>query len=184
MSELTAGQPAESATSTFPNPLDVFGGDQLAKDRDDWLTLRAALRDIAKCYAPVDARGWPSEIHCDAKMVKQALESFRSGGRVSDEAEKLASSCKAYGNWQADVTWAECENAARLLGLVWCASTAEGIGERRQNADVRMMGVLFRKALRDWYRVDSWPDTYEARRLWAQQKTRRYDAMPRDWRGL
>ena len=183
MSELTAGQPSPTLACSFPNPLDIYGGDQLAKDRDDWLTLRAALAAL-KAYHPVDARGWPSEIHCTVEVLRHALTSMRSGGRVDDETQRLEKACKAYGAWQEQVTWAESENCSRVIGLVWLVETAEGIAERRQNADVRMMGALFRKELREAYRVEEWPADYHERRQWAQRVTRRYDAMPREWRGL
>lgn len=182
MSELTDAQPAERDTCGVPDP--AAAADQLAQDREDWRTLRAALGKVRESYMPVDARGWPSEIHCQQEALKQALGTIRSGGRMSDEVAMLEKAAKAYGTWQEQVTWAEAENCSRLIGLVWCAKTADAIAERRGNSDVRMMGVIFRKSLRDWFRVDSWPEEYAELRLWAQQKTRRYDAMPRDWRGL
>lgn len=182
MNELSEAQPAEADTCGVPDP--AAAADQLAQDREDWLTLRAALAHLVASYKPVDARGWPAEIHVDSKVLTQAMGTMRAGGRLPPEQATLETAAKAYGAWQEQVTWAEAENCSRLVGLVWCAQKSEDIAERRQNSDVRMMGVLFRKSLRDWYRVDSWPTEYAELRDWAQQKTRRYDAMARDWRGL
>lgn len=188
MNELSDAQPLDADVCSVPSRLGTELGtdeaDQLAADREDWLTLRSAFTHIRRAYAPVDARGWPSEIAVEHHVLKHAMESIRAGGRLSDDAAALERAAKAYGAWQEQVTYAEAENCARLIGLVWCVATAERIAETRGNNDTRMMAVLFRKTLREWYRVDSWPIAYPDLRRWAQCRTRQYKAMPREWRGM
>lgn len=188
MSVLSDAQPAEAQTCAVPSMLSVELGatpaDQLAQDREDWLTLRAAMRHIRAAYAPVDARGWPSEISVEAKVLEHGMNSIRAGARLSEAEQGIERAAKAYGAWQEQVTWAESENCSRLIGLIWCATTAERIGETRGDNDTRMMGALLRKTIRDWYGVESWPTGYAELRRWAQCKTRQYKAMPKDWRGL
>lgn len=165
-------------------------GDTLARDREDYLTIKAVLADLQgeKKYFPATAQGMPPDISVDIKQLAQAKDAIRAGGQPDPSDPKhndrLVASARAHGRWQEQVTWAEAENCSKLLGLIWSVRTADRIAEARDNADVRLMAAIFRKTLRDWYRVNEWPvDPVELKR-WAQRTTRRYDAFPREWRGL
>lgn len=107
---------------------------------------------------------------------------------LPDKHGKYGATAQAFGQWRAHVTEVEAENARRLELVADAVARLREMRERTAERPPDL--VLLDDMVRDLsqfiyaqYRVVP-PAEQSKLRLWCQRQTRRYDLLPREWRGL
>lgn len=149
-------------------------------DVERWLVIAAVAKtldaDYRRLSEPRDDRGVP---------VHPGSVNHLRGADVEDIVPQLSdpSLARDFASWRAAVSDMEASNARRLSVLSWCARALTEMRARSTAPEkVDKMTFLFADWIAKEWSTDV-PLTGDLR-AWTSRATRRYDLLPRAWRGL
>lgn len=105
--------------------------------------------------------------------------SWQSEAERSDKSPAIE-----FAEWRESATHIEAENAGKLLGLCNAVMAATELKDRQPSEQTNEMALRFIRKLLEYYGAIDMPKAHCERRDWATAKMKRFDVLPKEWRGL